>query len=165
MLMLSFVLGLGLLTYYFSGVLERRENPNQFLSSETASDGSITVNLLRNPQGHYVLDGQINGRTIRFLLDTGATDVVVPARLAQETGLVPEFATRASTANGIITVHSTNIATLNIGAITLNNIPASINPEMHTDTVLLGMSALRRLEFTQRGNQLTLRQLPQSTGF
>jgi len=62
------------------------------------------------------------------------------------------------TANGTITVHNTTLATLSIGNITLSNVSASINPAMHDLEILLGMSALKDIEFTQRGDQLTLKQ-------
>jgi aspartyl protease family protein len=157
MLMVSFALGLGLLTYFFQDVLEKQDNPNQALASQINNDGSVSVVLERNRQGHYVLDGQINGVTARFLLDTGATDVVVPAALAETIGLIPGARSMAGTANGNIVVFNTRIDTLEVGDIHLRDISASINPAMSGDTVLLGMSALKRIEFTQSGNRLTLR--------
>jgi len=97
---------------------------------------------------------------VTFLLDTGATDVVIPAQLAESAGLQPGQAMRAMTANGLVTVYSTTIPTLHLGDITLYDVRASINPGMQGDTVLLGMSALRQVEFTQRADTLTLRTLP-----
>jgi len=47
-----------------------------------------------------------------------------------------------------------------IGAIVLRGVRASINPAMQGNTVLLGMSALQHIEFTQRGDSLTLRYIP-----
>lgn len=116
--------------------------------------------LERNRQGHYVVSGTINHIAVTFLLDTGATDVAIPAAVATAAGLEPGLAGRASTANGLVTVYATRIAELQIGNIILNNIDASITPSMSGNTILLGMSALREIEFTQRGTTLTLRQLP-----
>ena len=67
-----------------------------------------------------------------------------------------EFKTRAMTQPR----DSATIAELQIGDILLTGVRASINPAMTGNTVLLGMSALRHVEFTQRGDQLTLRYIP-----
>ncbi len=160
MLIASFVLGLGLLTVFFDSMLGRRENPNQNPVSQIGSDGSVVVELQRNRQGHYVVNGEVEGEPAIFLLDTGATDVVLPEELAQSAGLERGFPTRATTANGELVVYSALISQLQIGEILLTDVRASINPAMHGNVVLLGMSALRHIEFTQRGDLLTLRYVP-----
>ena len=65
----------------------------------------------------------------------------------------------ASTANGRVKITLTEIATLTLGGITLQNVAANINPGMQGEQILLGMSALKQLEFTQRGETLILRTL------
>jgi aspartyl protease family protein len=57
-----------------------------------------------------------------------------------------------------VTVFDTQLDQLSIGDITLKNVNASINPSMDMGEILLGMSALKEIEFTQRGDQLTLKQ-------
>ena len=94
------------------------------------------------------------------MLDTGATDVAIPAEIALDANLVSGLAQQASTANGVVTVYSTRINKLTLGNIVLYNIEASITPSMLGGIILLGMSALQQIEFTQRGATLTLRQLP-----
>lgn len=160
MLVACCVVGLGMLTLFFDGLLDRRQNPNRSPDSQLGADGSINVMLQRNPQGHYVVNGYIEGEEAIFLLDTGATDVVLPEELALAAGLERGYPTRAATANGDLIVYSAIIDQLQIADITLTGVRASINPAMHGNTVLLGMSALRHIEFTQRGNTLTLRYLP-----
>jgi aspartyl protease family protein len=118
------------------------------------------VYLQRSRGGHYMLRGAINGVQADFILDTGATDVVIPEELAEAAGLVAGYAGQAMTANGLVTVYGTRIAELDLGAIRLQDVRASINPALHDGTVLLGMSALRQIEFHQRGDQLTLRYHP-----
>jgi len=66
----------------------------------------------------------------------------------------------ANTANGQVQVRATRINTLQLGPITLYNLEASINPGMDGNEILLGMSALKQIEFSQKGKFLTLRQLP-----
>ncbi|MEQ8953759.1 MAG: TIGR02281 family clan AA aspartic protease [Gammaproteobacteria bacterium] len=158
MLIASFSMGLIALTFYFDGWLDKQSNPNAVpLSSENA-DGIREVVLQRNRQGHYVAGGSVNGIAATFLLDTGATDVAIPAGIAQQAGLPRGYAGQASTANGVVTVYATTIDTLQLGNILLHDIEASITPSMGGETILLGMSALQRIEFTQRGSTLTLRQ-------
>lgn len=160
MLAISFALGLGLLTLFFDDMLEQQLNPNQHPTTQALQNGGFELVLQRNRQGHYVMGGDISGEPATFLLDTGATDVVIPAELADSAGLQPGQAMRAMTANGIVTVYTTTIPTLQLGDITLYDVRASINPAMQGETVLLGMSALRQVEFTQRADTLTLRMQP-----
>lgn len=162
MLILSFALGLLVLTFGFDGWLDNQTNPNRRPQSSETSTGIREVVLQRNRQGHYVSSGQINGVSVTFLLDTGATTVAVPAAIAISAGLEKGFRTRAATANGVISVYSTRINELKLGNITLHDVDASITPGIGGDIILLGMSALQRVEFTQRGSTLTLRQLPES---
>jgi len=63
-----------------------------------------------------------------------------------------------NTAAGVVPVFSTTINRLTLGQIELSGVSASITPSMRGETILLGMSALKQIEFTQRGNTLTLRQ-------
>lgn len=160
MLVISFVCGLGLLTLFFEDRLARQFNPNQNPVSMTAQSGAQEVLLRRNRQGHYVVSGGINGQDAVFLLDTGATDVVVSQELAQRARLSQGARSLAMTANGTVSVYSTVIPELQLGSILLQDVRASINPAMSGNTVLLGMSALRHIEFAQQGDRLTLRYLP-----
>ena len=126
-----------------------------------AANGVKEVVLQRNRDGHYLATGQINGQNVEFLLDTGASDVSVPQPLAMRLGLKRGQAAIYSTANGNITSYLTRIDSLNLGGIELRDIRASINPSTNADTILLGMSFLKHLEFTQRGDTLIIRQYPQ----
>lgn len=158
MFALAWVITLALLTWFFGNWEEAQLNPNQRPESTQTQDYNEII-LQRNKFNHYVMNGQINGKTVTFLLDTGASDVVVPAPIASELGLVRGRQILASTANGVITVYDTTIDTLTIGAVVLRNVNASINPAMGSgDSILFGMSALKDVEFTQRGDELKIRQ-------
>ena len=141
----------------FSGVLERQHNPNQALTTRY-ENGVAEVTLERNRYGHYVTSGEINGRPVTFMLDTGATGVAVPAGLASELGLERGPAQPVRTANGTSVSYLTRLDRVGVGGIELHDVRAGIVPGLEGDEVLLGMSFLKHIEFTQRGNTLTLRQ-------
>ena len=86
MIVLGCIVGLGLLTVFFTGVEQRQHNPNQNPQSNKTKQVA-EVNLLRNRQGHYIVTGNINRKRVEFLLDTGATDVVIPQAMARELNL------------------------------------------------------------------------------
>jgi aspartyl protease family protein len=139
-----------LLTWLFAGELDRRENPNQVVAT-TTSGGRVEVRLTRNRMGHYVASGRINGRRVELLLDTGATNVALGRSLADELGLkrgTPDYTQ----------TYRTILGSVQLGGITMHNVPASIDPGMSADEVLLGMSFLKHLEIIQRGDRLLLRQ-------
>lgn len=156
---LAWLVGLGLLWLLFDGYLERRDNPNRNLEVR-AEGGAPELRLYPNRFGHYVLPGRINGKDVTFLLDTGATVVSVPAHLGPELGLQPGRREPVRTANGQITVRATRLDTLELGPFRLRDVAAHLNPGMAGDELLLGMSALRHLEFTQRADLLILRAPP-----
>lgn len=159
MIALAWVLVLGLLTVYFGGWLDQQHNPNQYVAGQVI-DGVHEVALRQNRYGHYVATGAINQQPVQFMLDTGATSVSVPENLALRLGLQRGVAQSVQTANGVITTYSTRLNRVDLGNIVLHDVYAHINPRMDGDEVLLGMSFLRGLEFTQRDGTLTIRQPP-----
>lgn len=160
MLVASFALGLAALTFLFDGWLAGETNPNRNPSSYQLENGVREVLLERNRQGHYLASGSINSVPVTFLLDTGATDVAISAEVAAQAGLESGSAQQAYTANGAVLTYSTIVNQLQIGNIALHDVRASITPSMSGPVILLGMSALQHVEFSQRGNILTLRQYP-----
>ena len=157
MWIITWILAFALLTLFFGQKEAEWINPNTDPASELGVDGTLKVVLQQNRQGHYVATGKINGKAVNFLLDTGATDVAVSSPLAKKLGLKPGRQTQASTANGIVNVYQTRIDELRLGDIVLHNVAASIIPNMD-NFVLLGMSALGQLDFSQQGNLLILKQ-------
>jgi len=154
MIILAWLSALGLLWFAFEDVLDRRENPNRNLMVQP---GASELVLKRNRAGHYVAPGTINGQPVVFLLDTGATQVSVPAHLGPELGLTPGAPMQVMTANGAVTVRATVIDEVGLGPFRIANVRSHLNPGYRSDQILLGMSVLRQLEFTQRGDTLTLR--------
>ena len=157
MIIVAWLCLLGLLTFYFSKYLDEQNNPNQELVGiQTANFKEIR--LQRNRYGHYVSSGKINNRPVTFMLDTGATNISIPERLAKQLNLKPGFIMTVGTANGDIEVYSTSLDKVSLGPIELHHVSANINPYMDGDEVLLGMSFLKHLNFSQEGDQLLIRQ-------
>lgn len=158
MIWIAWILALGMLSLGFYEWQQDQYNPNQSPLSSRGQHGEISVTLQRNRANHYVGSGTINGEAVIFLLDTGATDVVISQDLADELGLHRGYPSQARTANGIVTVYSTSLEELQLGELRFQQIRASINPAMHGREVLLGMSALKHVTFQQQGDLLTLTQ-------
>jgi len=152
------VVALILLFFLFSELLIHDYNPNQTVNSSTAEDGNKTVQLQQNRYGHYVTQGKINQQEVTFILDTGATDISVPAKLAKSLKLKRGPERYYQTANGTVVGYLTTLDEVSIGHISLNNVRAHINPNMGENEILLGMSFLKNIEFSQRGETLILRQ-------
>lgn len=158
MFILAWICLFGLLILVFGDLLDDQANPNQAPVSVMRGQ-QVEIHLEQNRQGHYVVSGSINDKPVVFMVDTGATSVSIPAHLADELSLPQGRSGIASTANGKVRITFTEIKRLTIGGITLHNVDANINPGMQGEQILLGMSALKQLEFTQRGKSLILRTL------
>ncbi|MEM9031223.1 MAG: TIGR02281 family clan AA aspartic protease [Pseudomonadota bacterium] len=98
--------------------------------------------------GHYYLTLDANGTAVDFIVDTGATDIVLTRRDAARLGIDLEtltFSGRAGTANGEVRTAPTQLDTLALGGVTDRNVPVVVNSgEM--DQSLLGMRYLQRFE-------------------
>src|SRR5690606_3159360 len=106
MLVLAWILGLWLATHFFGKWQQRQDNPNPAPISQHGQ-GFVEVHLAPNAQNHFVANGRINGQEVLLLLDTGATDVAIPAALAQTLKLTPGAPIALMTANGRSTGYRT----------------------------------------------------------
>ena len=158
MLAISWLIVLVILTMIFGKWEYNQVNPNQNLHSSTNENNVVEVLLSQNKWGHYVFNGKINGKTVEFLLDTGASEVSIPENLANNLNLVSGAPLQRYTANGSIKVYASSISNLEIGDIQLRDVFATINPNMKQGQILLGMSALKQVEFIQRDGTLILKQ-------
>lgn len=157
MLVLAWGAGLLLATHFFGNWEDAKQHPNRQPESVHGS-GYVEVRLASSPGGHYLVDGQINGEAVSFLLDTGATQVAIPSQVASSLGLQAGAPVQIRTANGVATAHRTRLERLQLGDIVLHDVSALIAPGMDGEEILLGMSALKHLEFSQRDGTLMLRQ-------
>lgn len=113
----------------------------------------------RSPNGHYFIDTTVNGAPVRFVLDTGATSIVLTQEDAAATGLDPAGLTyygRAMTANGEVRTAPVRLDEITLGSVTDRNVAAVVNGGEMTHS-LMGMTYLQkwgRIEIA--GNTLTL---------
>lgn len=157
MLFGAWVAGLALLVMLFDGVILRQDNPNPNPLVTQGSSGVPEVRLERNRAGHYVAGGRINGSPVRFLIDTGATEVALPLALAERLSLPLRSGGLSRTANGTVRTWTTRLESVDLGGLVARNVRATVLPNMPGEEVLLGMSYLSHLEMIQRGGTLTLR--------
>ncbi|MGH8743556.1 MAG: retropepsin-like aspartic protease family protein [Burkholderiales bacterium] len=155
LLVIAWTLVFGLAFWYFNDWERRQYNPNPQVLLQKQSEELV---LKRNREGHYVAEGEINGARVIFLLDTGATQVAIPARLARRLDLRRGQDIVLNTANGRVIGYETRLQSVRVGPIEMHDVSAVATEGMEGDTVLLGMSFLKRLEFTQREDRLILRQ-------
>jgi aspartyl protease family protein len=155
---LAWIVVMGLLVSYFSGLLERQHNPNREVETRYLDGGVREVVLKRSRSGHYLTGGSINGQPVVFMLDTGATGIAIPEAVARRLALQRGQPLRTRTANGVATAYASRLDRVSVGDIALHDVFASIVPGLDSEQVLLGMSFLKHIEFTQRGDTLILRQ-------
>jgi aspartyl protease family protein len=125
------------------------------------SSGSPTVEsttLMADLQGHFTADGEINGRSVRMVVDTGATLVSLPANEARRLGIDYQKGRKAmmSTANGNAPAYVVKLDTLRVGGVTVNGVDAVVMEGNGLIVPLLGMSFLNRMNMQREGNIMTL---------
>jgi len=125
-------------------------------SSPPSSAQSAT--LTADVQGHFVVDGQINGGSVRFLVDTGATTVSLSASDANRLGIDYRKGQPGlmGTANGAAVAYKVKLDAVRVGDIVVNNIDAAVLEGSQMPFALLGMSFLNRMEMKRVGQTMVL---------
>lgn len=124
----------------------------------STGDGSGKTILTADGQGHFYTTGTVNGTSLRFIVDTGATSVTLGASDARRLGLDFNKGQKGmtQTANGQVIVSRLALDTVSIGDITLHNVEAVILPT-EMSAALLGMSFLNRMDMQRDGSTMTLK--------
>lgn len=131
----------------------------QRLSNVAPPDVSKSVLIAQDARGMYLSSGSINGRSVQFLVDTGATSVALSSKEADRLGLTYDKTDvmLARTASGTVPAYRATLETVQIGEIILRDIPATVTEGEHPEEILLGMSFLEQLEIKHRDQFLELR--------
>lgn len=130
----------------------------QNVAVQAAGKGPTTAILTADGQGHFLTTGNINGTTVRFLVDTGASMISIGAGDARRIGIDASKGQpgMVNTANGQTTVSRVKLDTVRVGEIVLNNVDALVH-QHDLPIVLLGMSFLNRMEMQRDGDAMTLK--------
>jgi len=122
---------------------------------EQDREGRVLVVLQRQRNGHFSATGEINGQPVEFLIDTGATDVAVSEQLARDLGLDFGPGVTVMTAAGPSAGWMTRLARVQVGALVLRDVSATIASGLGEES-LLGMSFLQHFSIVQEGNTLVI---------
>lgn len=119
---------------------------------------SDPVSLYADSRGHFTGNLSINGVSLKYLVDTGASTVALNSGDAKFAKIDYEKGEKVSvnTANGTVMAYLVNVNTLKIGTITLNNVDVIVNEGGSPAMVLLGMSALNKLDMRRDNSVMTL---------
>ncbi len=129
-------------------------------AATTATSRSVIVS--RDARGHFQVDARIEGRKVRFMVDTGASVIALTASDAARLGIHPaqrEFVTEVKTANGTVRAASTKLDEVEIGDLVVRDVAALVLPDQALSDNLLGLSFLSRLRrFEYSAGKLVLEQ-------
>ena len=138
----------------------KRETLGMGQHFETASqtEARPSVTLPADSRGQFFADGSVNGAHIRFMVDTGAATVLIPASEADRLGVDYRKGTpgRVQTANGSARAYRVVLDSVKVGSITAYDVDAVVAQAQGLDVALLGMSFLNRTEMRRDGAYMTL---------
>ena len=128
-----------------------------YRSTVAAADERNMVTLAADARGHFLSQGLVNGGAVHFVVDTGATVVVLPAADAARLGIDYRNGQRgqSKTAGVIVPVFRITLDRVKVGAIELNSVEGVVI-EQGLDIALLGMSFLSRVDMKHDGQTMTL---------
>ncbi|HYA19984.1 MAG TPA: TIGR02281 family clan AA aspartic protease [Burkholderiales bacterium] len=128
------------------------------ISSSFAPAEKSTVTLTADSSGHFITEGSINGATVKFIVDTGATMISLNSSEAKRIGLNYLNGERGmvATANGPVQVYKVKLDNVKVGDISLSNVDAFVQEGDSLPMALMGMSFLNRVEMKREGSQMTL---------
>jgi aspartyl protease family protein len=141
-----------------NGKQQRLKLGEGIYSTATLPSGNATVTLSPDQKGHFITTGTINGASMNFLVDTGATMVSMGVEDARRAGVnyLEGARGQSQTANGVTPIYKVKLGSVKLGDITLNDVDGVVHEKSSLPVVLLGMSFLGQLEMRREGKSLTL---------
>ncbi len=130
-----------------------QQGPKVAVAIENLTFGQIVIP--RSPDGHYYVRGSINGHSVDFMVDTGASIVSVSKAFASAANLPSGVPASLSTAGGIVRGEITSGQIVEAGGIAVNGLSVSVG--IHGRMALLGQNFLRRVDVIQSNDTMTLR--------
>ncbi|MDN8617791.1 retropepsin-like aspartic protease family protein [Variovorax ginsengisoli] len=135
----------------------RMDTPVSIGGGGPAGGGGTRIVLPASSGGHFMAQGAINGRSVNFMLDTGATTIALSAADAQRIGL--DFSkgqpVRMNTANGVSQGYRVKLGSVRVGDVEVYDIDAIVSPEP-MPYILLGNSFISRFSMRRDADQMVL---------
>ena len=135
--------------------------PAQKKQTAQAPLGTRKISLYKSHTGHHQAQVDVEGISIGFLVDTGASMIAMRQSDAAKIGIRPaskDYTAGVSTANGVARAAPVTLKRVELGSIVVENVKALILPDSALGTNLLGMSFLDQVSWSQKGGNLVLEQ-------
>jgi aspartyl protease family protein len=168
---LAFMLLMGVGAIGAARYLEHVANPTGNAMAVTAtarpapapavSPGIRTVTLNNDGRGHFQVEARVEGRSIDFLVDTGASTIALRESSAAKIGIHPspsDYSVRMQTANGVGKAARVRLDRVEVADILVRDVDALVVPDEALSTNLLGMSFLSRVKWAHDRGRLVLEQ-------
>ncbi len=128
--------------------------------SQSQSRSARTVSIGRDHRGHFQANGRVDGRSVSFMVDTGASVIALTEREAARLGIRPvrnDYTATVRTANGAVRAAPVMLNSVDIGGLVVRDVQALVVPGTALGENLLGLSYLTRLKrFEYANNRLVL---------
>jgi len=141
---------------------QKQYNLGNTVSTTFTKRKSQKETIFVNSGGMFMTFGNINGRSVRFLVDTGASAIAMNVEQAKQLGIRYDkvgIPASVSTASGFVDAYRVRLKSVSVGKITETNVEAFVIDGNHPGPVLLGMTFLGRLNVEHSGNAMTLLQV------
>ena len=127
----------------------------RMMTSDPVRESTV---LTADVRGHFYVHGQLNAKSVRFVVDTGATLVSIPASEARRLSIDYQKGQKAlmRTANGNATGYLVKLDTVSVGGVTIYGVDAVVIEGNGLPATLLGMSFLNRMNMKREGDIMTL---------
>jgi aspartyl protease family protein len=129
------------------------------VSTNFSKPEQVSAKIWRDERGSFTTVGTINGRTVRFLIDTGASAVAMYRSDAKRLGISYRLdgkPMRVSTANGIAPAYEVTLDRVQVGDIVLSGVRGFVIDSNNVGEILLGMSFLSQVKMEDQGSVLLL---------
>lgn len=140
------------------GKRQRLELSKRIGGVEYTTPEKVEARVPRGIGGHYFTPGRINNRSVYFLVDTGATAVVLNSLMADKLGLdyLNGQRIQVQTANGVVPGYEVTLNSVAVGSVKVTGVRAIVNQGAYPTEILLGNSYLGRVEFKVEEGVLVL---------
>jgi len=153
------ITGLLLLTVWLDQVLDGEAGLEKTAAEPTTfttEDGRTGIRVDADELGHYYVQGEVNGHSVVFMVDTGASAIHLPERVTRPMLLPVHGTGHVETANGRMEVTRTELSEVTIGGLRLENVRGSYSRGMNGNAALLGMTFLRHFDMRYANDQLEI---------